>query len=80
MADNQEARARALMDSAYQKQTSSSFFEFFATNNSKFEEAGEMYTKAANLFKIAKKCMDTRCVMICSSSSSTCFPSLNHPS
>jgi len=54
MAD-QEARAKAMMDAAEKKQNSFSFLEYFGTNNSKFEEAAEMYTKAANLFKIAKK-------------------------
>lgn len=33
-------------------------FSFFGGGSTKFEEAGEFYVKAANLFKLAKKCMN----------------------
>lgn len=54
MADN-EARARAMLLEAEKKLTSFSFFDMFSSGNTKFEEAAAIYTKAANLFKIAKK-------------------------
>jgi len=55
MADN-EARARAMLLEAEKKLTSFSFFDMFSSGNTKFEEAAAIYTKAANLFKIVKKC------------------------
>lgn len=45
------AEAEALIEKAEKKLNS---FGWFGGN--KFEEAGELYTKAGNSFKLAKKC------------------------
>jgi len=52
-----EDRARALVEKAEKKLSSWSLF----SSGSKFEDASEMYVKAANLFKVAKCCECYRC-------------------
>lgn len=47
-----EREAQELVAKADKKATSSSWF--FGGN--KYEEAAELYTKAANIFKMAKRC------------------------
>jgi alpha-soluble NSF attachment protein len=51
MSDAREALA--LLAKADKKATSSTFW--FGSN--KYEDAAELYTKAANSFKLAKRCM-----------------------
>jgi hypothetical protein len=47
-----ESRARALVDKAEKKLASWSLF----SSGSKYEDASEMYAKAANMFKVSKCC------------------------
>ena len=49
---SQEDKARALVEKAEKKLASWSLFG----GGSKYEDAAEMYTKAANLFKVSKCC------------------------
>jgi hypothetical protein len=50
---SQDDKAEEVMKSADKKIKGFSFFD----RSSKWEEAADMYTKAANLFKMSKKCM-----------------------
>jgi len=49
---SQEDKARALVEKAEKRLNSWSLF----SSGSKFEDAAELYTKAANLFKVSKCC------------------------
>jgi alpha-soluble NSF attachment protein len=56
MADGQEQKAIELMSQADRKlKSAGGFFGSFFGGSSKTEEAAELYTKAANAFKMAKK-------------------------
>jgi len=55
MAMNNEQKAKEFIEQAHKKLNSSSWF---SSKTAKFEDAGELYIKAANLFKVSKKWTD----------------------
>lgn len=53
---SQEGKARELIAKAEKRLAS---WSLFGSSSSKFEDASEMYAKAANLFKVSKACEST---------------------
>jgi len=56
---NNEIEADTLMERADKRANAFTFFGLAGSQQSKYEEAGEMCAKAGNLYKIEKKCLST---------------------
>lgn len=55
---NNEIEAESLVDQAEKKSTAFSFFGLVGgSQQSRYEDAGDMCAKAGNLYKIEKKCL-----------------------
>ncbi|KAL5008034.1 hypothetical protein ScPMuIL_013615 [Solemya velum] len=55
MADNEQKGVQLIAEAEKKLKSSSSFFGSFFGSSSKVEEAAELYVRAANMFKMAKK-------------------------
>ena len=73
---SQEEKARALVAKADKKLTAFSMSSFFFSSDTKYEEAEEMYKKAANQFKVAKSWDDAGAAF---ESAARCHLKLNSP-
>lgn len=54
---SKELQGDAFVSEAEKKMSGGGFFGFFGSKKDKAREAAELYDKAANVYKLEKKCM-----------------------